>query len=253
MSLNNRKIAWIAAGFTAVGLAMSPAIGAALSAGLASDSAGLRASGTLGSFTPASTDTRLSKGFKLKALRGKKGFHFTPAGTDRFAKRAVTIAVRTQQPSSKAVNIRESLEIASSDVGGSDNSQKLQLLPTPYSLGVAKGWSKFALPVKAVGTGRDSLASFDLGLVAPKTSTPEKRSKFSTRVELDAKSVVGSVPRALDGIKDYSLDVGGSYSLTRNLNVTAGVRLRQEQDRMAPLTDERQDSQAVYVGTQFRF
>jgi len=47
--------------------------------------------------------------------------------------------------------------------------------------------------------------------------------------------------------------LGGSYSVTRNLDVTAGVRLKNERDRMAPLTDSRQDSQAVYVGTQFRF
>jgi hypothetical protein len=49
------------------------------------------------------------------------------------------------------------------------------------------------------------------------------------------------------------LDVGGSYSLTKNIAVTAGLRLNNERDRMAPLTDSRQDSQAVYVGTQFRF
>ena len=41
--------------------------------------------------------------------------------------------------------------------------------------------------------------------------------------------------------------------MTRNLDVTAGVRYSQDRDRIAPLTDAEQDGQAVYVGTQFRF
>ena len=46
----------------------------------------------------------------------------------------------------------------------------------------------------------------------------------------------------------------GSYSLTRNLDVTAGVRYeRSERERLPRLTDDRRDSQAVYVGTAFRF
>ena len=50
-----------------------------------------------------------------------------------------------------------------------------------------------------------------------------------------------------------AIDVGGSLSLTRNLNVTAGVRYRSERDRLPQLTNEGRDSQAVYVGTAFRF
>jgi hypothetical protein len=37
------------------------------------------------------------------------------------------------------------------------------------------------------------------------------------------------------------------------MDVTAGVRLRDERDRLAPLTNKQNDSQAVYVGTQIRF
>ena len=81
-----------------------------------------------------------------------------------------------------------------------------------------------------------------------------KKSRFNTRFSLDAKAPVNAAPRALDASeKDYTLDVGGSYSVTKNLAVTAGVRYNNERDRMAPLTDSRQDSQAVYVGTRFRF
>ena len=51
----------------------------------------------------------------------------------------------------------------------------------------------------------------------------------------------------------YSLGVGGSYRLTRNLDVTGGVRYKIQRDRLEPLADQRRDSQAVYVGTAFRF
>ena len=52
----------------------------------------------------------------------------------------------------------------------------------------------------------------------------------------------------------YSLDVGGAFSIARNVDVTAGARYRIARDRLEPLSrDERRDSQAVYVGTAFRF
>ena len=49
------------------------------------------------------------------------------------------------------------------------------------------------------------------------------------------------------------VDVGGSFRLTRNLDVTAGVRYQQERDLRALPELDKQDSQAVYIGTQFRF
>ena len=57
----------------------------------------------------------------------------------------------------------------------------------------------------------------------------------------------------LDSLAAQTVDLGGAYRITRNLDVTAGVRLSQERDRLSPITDSVQDSQAVYVGTQFRF
>ena len=63
------------------------------------------------------------------------------------------------------------------------------------------------------------------------------------------------MPRAIIGgdLSSYSLDVGGSYSVTRNLDVTAGVRYKSDRDRLERLRDDRRDSQALYVGTAFRF
>ena len=75
----------------------------------------------------------------------------------------------------------------------------------------------------------------------------------STKVLLESRREPTATVRNPSADKDYSLDLASSYSLTRNLNVTAGVRLSQERDRLAPLTDAVRDDQAVYVGTQFRF
>ena len=53
--------------------------------------------------------------------------------------------------------------------------------------------------------------------------------------------------------KGYAVDAGAAYSLTRNIAVTGGVRYKIEQERVSALKDERRDSQAVYVGTAFKF
>ena len=47
--------------------------------------------------------------------------------------------------------------------------------------------------------------------------------------------------------------MGGSYRLVGNLDVTAGLRYASDRERLRALTDHRQDSQAIYVGTQIRF
>jgi opacity protein-like surface antigen len=71
---------------------------------------------------------------------------------------------------------------------------------------------------------------------------------------VDEKQAAGRAPRTFAGEGEDQVDVGGSYRLTRNLNVTAGVRYsQQDRERLHPLTDGKQDNQAVYVGTQFRF
>ena len=54
-------------------------------------------------------------------------------------------------------------------------------------------------------------------------------------------------------VPTYSLDMAGSFSLTRNIDMTAGMRYKSERERLPQLEDNRRDSQAVYVGTVFRF
>ena len=75
------------------------------------------------------------------------------------------------------------------------------------------------------------------------------------RVQASADRPLTNTPVMIGDNPSYSIDVGGSYSLTRNLDVTAGVRYKAERDRLprTTITDQRRDSQAVYVGTAFRF
>lgn len=247
MQKNGSHLGWLAAGLAVSGLAMTPAIARVLSDN--SDGVSLQALGSIGSFTVAGADPQLAANFELKALRGKNSFKFTPVGGSRDGDRAVTVVVR--QPGTNAVSVRENLAFAAP---GSQQIVRTKITRTSYSLGSAKGLKSFALPVKQLKGNIPDLADLSVGQERTEKKKTGKKSRFNTRFSLDAKAPVEAAPRALDASeKDYTLDVGGSYSVTKNLAVTAGVRYNNERDRMAPLTDSRQDSQAVYVGTRFRF
>jgi len=251
MKKNGSQMGWLAASIAVSGLAMTPALSRVLLNNLDDSSNGtsLSALGSIGSFTVAGADPTLAAKFKRDALRSTNSFRFTPVGSTRSGDRAVTVVVRQQ--GSKAVMVRESIALANV---GTKQLTPTKITPTSYSLGAAKGLKSFAIPVKKLESNLPDLSELGLGQEKNDNKTIGKKSRFNTRFSLDAKSPVAASPRALDASeKDYTLDVGGSYSVTKNIAVTAGLRLNNERDRMAPLTDSRQDSQAVYVGTQFRF
>ena len=75
---------------------------------------------------------------------------------------------------------------------------------------------------------------------------------FSGRVAVGAARSDGRIP-ALVRPDNVSVDVGAAYNISRRVAVTGGVRYRVDQDRIAALSDQRRDSQAVYVGTAFKF
>lgn len=224
--------------------ALVPSIALAFSSGFDSHPVSIDARGGIGSFTPASVDPRLAERLKFSALRGDKMFRFTPASSDTTGTRALTIAVRVRPDSAKAINIRPDLASDSGQGAGS-----VQITPTAFSLGVAKGFQKFALPTSI---RQQDEAMPDIGQLG--RGTQARKSRFSPRIEMD--DVQAPTTRAVRPFNDqgsYSLDVGGAYKVTRNLDVTAGIRLRSERDRLTGLTNEQFDSQAVYVGTEFRF
>jgi outer membrane receptor for monomeric catechols len=123
------------------------------------------------------------------------------------------------------------------------------LAPIAYNLGVALGWKRFAI---ASDLSRVDLASQPGGREAADVAVSYTGTRFSGRVKAAADRPLADTPRAVTVLPSYSVDLGGAYSLTRNLDVTAGVRYRSDRDRLTR-TDDRRDSQAVYVGTAFRF
>jgi Gram-negative porin len=192
----------------------------------------------VGTFTPAAADPRLAA---LLARDGisNSGFRFTPSAAVG-KKRAVTVAVRALTVRSNAVT-PDAIIPAAPTVG---------LATVSYDLGAGIGWKRFALTgdVHRVDSGLlpGSRIGADVGI-------SYSTKKWSTRVAVAAERSIGNSPRALAGPESLSVDVGGSYRLTRNLDVTAGVRYKTERDRLVRLQDNRRDSQAVYVGTAFRF
>lgn len=247
MKKKGSHFGWLATGIAISGLAMTPALARVFSGddGMVS----LKTLGSVGSFTIAGADPDLAAKYKLSTLRGNASFKFTPTDGTRGGDRSVTVVVR-QKSNADAIAFRENIL---SGTSGSGIATTAKIAPVSYSLGAAKGLKSFAIPVRKLAGNVPDLSEIGAKRLADDNDNG-KKSRFNTRMSIDASAPIDAAPRALDASqKDYTLDVGGSYALTRNLQVTAGVRINNERDRMAPLTDSRQDSQAVYVGTQFRF
>lgn len=236
----------------AVGLALfvAPTVTSAFSSGFDTAPVSLAARGGIGSFTPASVDERLASQITVRALKSGKLFRFTPAGSDGRPNRSVTVAVRVDSLSAQGFSVRKTLADASSAAGAS----QVRIAPMAFNLGLARGYASFATPAASASPLKDMQRIDMPDLAQFKVATPaSKPSRFAPRIEAEGRDQAGRAPRTLEGQGDYQVDLGGSYRLTRNLNVTAGVRYSPERDRLLPLTDGKQDNQAVYVGTQFRF
>ena len=94
----------------------------------------------------------------------------------------------------------------------------------------------------------------DLASFAPdKSDRAEKPGRFASRLALEKQETAGASPRTFDGTGNQSVDLSTSYRVVGNVNVTAGVRLSKDSNRLAPLTDGVEDDQAVYVGTRVSF
>ena len=150
-----------------------------------------------------------------------------------------------------------SVRTAIDSVGSAGNAERvLAISPTSYNLGISRGYQSFAQTTKpaTVSVGLRDMGMPDLANFAPdKGDKPAKPGRFDSRLALEKQDNAGRAPRTLEGMGNQSVDLSTSYRVVGNLNVTAGVRLSQESDRLTPLTDGVEDSQAVYVGTQLRF
>ncbi|WP_084356090.1 hypothetical protein [Novosphingobium lentum] len=241
----------LAGAVIALGVLAAPTVSSAFSSGFASHPVSLAARGSIGSFTPATIDPRLAEQITVRALSGRL-FRFTPAGDGNRPDRSVTVAVRIDNDNAHVASVRNVLATAATAPGVAP----IRIAPTAYNLGLARGYQSFAietaLPKDIQRIKMADLATFGAGKGAAVQSggTP---ARFAPQIELDEKSKPGRAPRTLEGQGDYSVDVGGSYRLSRNVKLTAGLRYSADRDRIVPLTDGKKDSQAVYVGTQFRF
>lgn len=243
------RVLLFAGGATALGAVIAPTVSNAFSSGFDSRPVSLEARGSIGSFTPASVDPQLAASLKVTTLKGHM-FRFTPAGAANRPDRSVTVAVRIDDSIANVVSVRGAIGAMSAQAGVSS----FRIAPVAYSLGVARGYESFAAGKAAPATRLQKIEMPDLSSFTPsKSVAPTGLSRFAPRIALNEKDKAGSTPRTLDGQSDYQVDVGGSYRLTRNLKVIGGVRYSSDRDRINGLTDTKQDNQAVYVGTQFRF
>lgn len=192
----------------------------------------------LGQFTPAAGDPRLIARYNRMSEEARRGFTFTPAlSDDSRANRAITVVIRARDDASSA---------SRTAALASGLSAPVAIAPVAYDLGASVGFEKFVTPSLPHGIDLKNLP------VARAPDQEEKKSRFATRMVNRSSDPTGATDRLTSPGETRAVDVVSSYRITRNLDVTAGVRYKSE-DSVEPLTDSRRDSQAVYIGTQFRF
>ncbi|MEP7350295.1 MAG: hypothetical protein ABI668_10160 [Sphingorhabdus sp.] len=243
-----RKYAIFAAALLATGsLALSPVMVPAFAA-KAANKARSASPDWLGKFTPAGMDSRLAEKFAANARSINGRFPFTPAGIDAGRSRTMTVAARTDSPlTAGAVSVRNAIRALESGAGKS-----VGLTATDYRLTASRGWQGFALPSTPKVAAPSPMAALGKGSFRLDENS-KRASRFNTDIKLDQNRGVAHAARGTSAVGDYSLNVGGSFSISRKVDVTAGVRYASERDRVIPAADDRKDSEAVYVGTKIRF
>jgi hypothetical protein len=227
----------LVAAVSAVGLLLSPALAAEPKKKPASVAVSFD---PISTFTPANADARLAAalGTRRASLTDLK---FTPAPAKG---RPSQVRVAIRAGADTPVRGRAAQAAAAT-------AAAVTLTPESYNLGVAVGWRRFAV------AGDVSQTKGDPALGERETAVLGV--SYSLNKKLTAKASVGAErgdPRrsaAIRGTDNVSLDIGSTYSLSKRVAVTGGVRYRIDSDRLSTLNDNRRDSQAVYVGTAFRF
>jgi hypothetical protein len=201
----------------------------------------------IGGFTPAVSDPGLAAELARRGLT-TNSFRFTPsANVGARNGGAVRVAVRARTATPAQAVRAAAAAAASSD---SSASPVTAITPAAYNIGVSVGWRGLALSgdvaeVKG-GTLPGSRRDAEVGV-----SYSVKR--FTGRVDAGVADSEGVSAQITPVESKYSVGVGGSYRIAPNIDLTGGVRYKIQRDRLEPLADQRRDSQAVYVGTAFRF
>lgn len=196
-----------------------------------------------GGFTPAQGDPRLAAALASRPALASD-FRFTPSAAKQRPSQ-IRIAVRARATSPTQVALRERAAAAAPMSAG------LPLTPATYNLGAAVGWKRFAVSAdvsKAEGA-TPALAAREGASVGVSYSIK----KFTGRVAASADRANSEGKTVIADPTSYALDVGGAYNISRNIAVTGGVKYKIEREQLATVRDQRRDSQAVYVGTAFKF
>lgn len=204
-------------------------------------------------FTPSAVDPAVAD---LVAQRGAgRGLdRFTPAGADpRNGRRTVTVAVRVDDNGAgRFATVRPGQRGLAGDALA--DAGALRIAPTRYNLGVARGFQPFAKAAPVLSQPLSDAAIPNLAEFRPSPGAPKPESRFAARIAVEENGRSAPAARPADPRGDQTVNVAGSYRLTRNLNVTAGVRYSQQQHRITPAQDvSHKEGQAVYIGTQFSF
>ena len=240
LSLAKSREAKLAAALAAAGLALTPAIATGTGGKKAPPAVSLSLN-SLSTFTPANADPKLAAALAGKSL-SLTDFKFTPApAKGRPSQIRVAIRARVNTPA------RTALAQAAAPAAAPITA----LAPASYNLGLAVGWKRFAVAgdVAKVKDADPAIGGRESAVVGVSYSLK----KFTGRVAVGADKSDGKPLPALRRGDTYSLDVGGSYSLSKRVALTGGVRYNIERDRLSTLQDNRRDSQAVYIGTAFKF
>ena len=191
-------------------------------------------------FTPANADPKLAASLAGKGL-SLTDFKFTPAPA-KGRPSQVRVAIRARAPAAQGNRLTDANAAASA---------VSSLAPVSYNLGAAVGWKRFAVAGDVAKISDPDLAKG--GRESAVVGVSYSLKKFTGRLAVGAERTSGAPLPALRKDDNVSFDLGGSYSLSRRVAVTGGVRYQLERDRMAAIKDDRRDSQAVYVGTAFKF
>jgi len=208
----------------------------------------LRAVATAKTIPAEAPSVGLSRPIAVRSLAKGQLFPFTPTASPNQPDRAITVAVRFNAGEAHDISAQQLRDAAK----GQGNSALMGIAPTAFNLGVSRGYRGFSQDLVAPAEDRTGeFSDYGRFTLAPgKASTP---SRFSPRIVIDEKQRAGQAPRTFAGDRQDRVDVGGSYRISKHFDVTAGVRYADDRERLLPLTDGKQDSQAVYVGTQVRF
>ena len=229
------------ASLTAIALLLAPALGATTQRNRAIRPVALSAR-PVGAFTPAVSDPRLAAVLARRGASLNPDFSFTPATAAGEHSRRIQVAIRAH-----AITLADAQRIT----GPTSASPVTAITPSSYNLGVSVGWRRFAIS--------GDVAQSDAGLIQGVRQSARVGMSYRATRRITGRLALGTEQargdqRILGEDQAVSFDVGGAYSIARNVDVTAGARYRIARDRIEPLSgDDRRDSQAVYIGTAFRF